>query len=230
MSLVQSGPIINGLQGSELLQFIETKLYTAVLSDSLDELGVRSQAMREYLRPIHAGCRFVGWAHTIGCKDIFEIVPDPYGTEIDAVDSILPNEVVVVSTGHSIRNAPWGELLSTAAVARGARGAVIDGLVRDVQKIEMLGFPVFASGIKPVDSMGRGIVISNNQKVECGEIEVNPGDLVVADFDGIVVVPQDLVSRVVQMAADKALREDGSRADLSKGAHLRDVFNKYGVL
>ena len=232
MSLVQSSPGLNhhSLQKSELLHFIETNLYTAVLSDSLDELGVRSQAMREYLRPIHAGCRFAGWAHTIGCKDLFEIVPDPYGTEIDAVDSILPDEVVVVSTGRSIRNAPWGELLSTASVARGARGAVIDGLVRDVRKIEVLGFPVFASGIKPVDSMGRGIVISNDQPIECGEVQVTPGDLVVADFDGIVVVPKDLVARVIQMAADKALREDGSRADLSKGAYLRDVFNKYGVL
>ncbi|MEO8370499.1 MAG: RraA family protein [Candidatus Solibacter sp.] len=218
------------LRGACLLDFVGLHLYTAVLSDALDEMGVRNQAMREYLRPIHAGCRFAGWAHTIGCEDVFENTPNPYDNEIAAVDSILPDEVVVVSTGRSVRNAPWGELLSTAAVARGARGAVVDGLVRDVEKINLLGFPLFASGMKPVDSLGRGIVTSNNESVECGEVTVHPGDLVVADMDGIVVVPAARVGDAVRLAAEKAMREDGSRAELRGGAYLRDVYRKYGVL
>jgi regulator of RNase E activity RraA len=150
--------------------------------------------------------------------------------EIEAIDSILPGEVVVVSTQQSTRNAPWGELLSTAAKARGAQGAVIDGLVRDVRKIEELKFPVLAAGIKPVDSMGRGIVTGYNVPVECGEVLVNPGDLVFADVDGIVVVPKDLVQEVIQLAWNKASREDSSRAELLNGTYLRDVFRKYGVL
>lgn len=150
--------------------------------------------------------------------------------EIEAIDSILPDEVVVVSTQQSKRNAPWGELLSTAAKARGARGAVIDGLVRDVRKIEELRFPVLASGIKPVDSMGRGIVTGYNVPVECGEVLVNPGDFVFADFDGVVVIPRANVDEVLQLALNKATRENSSRAELMKGAYLRDVFQKYGVL
>ncbi len=101
-----------------------------------------------------------------------------------------PDEVVVVATGNSRRNAPWGELLSTAAKARGARGAVIDGLTRDVRKIESLGFPVFASGIKPVDSRGRGVVVAYNAPVECAGVLVHPGDLVFGDYDGVVVDPR----------------------------------------
>jgi 4-hydroxy-4-methyl-2-oxoglutarate aldolase len=150
--------------------------------------------------------------------------------EIEAVDSILAGEVVVISTGGSRRNAPWGELLSTAALARGARGAVVDGLVRDVKKIEELGFPVFAAGIKPVDSKGRGIVIDYNVPVECAGVLVHPGDLVVADFDGVVVVPAGIVGEVLRLARDKAGREDHSRAELMRGAYLRDVYEKYGVL
>ena len=220
----------NGVGGLELLTFVETNLYTAVVSDSLDQLGFRDQAMREYLRPVHRTCCFAGWARTIACADVYAIPERPYDMEIEAVDSILPGEAVVISTQKSVRNAPWGELLSTAAKARQARGAVIDGLVRDVRKIEEIEFPVFAMGIKPVDSMGRGIVTGYNTPVECGEVRVNPGDLVFADYDGVVVVPRAIVAEVVRLSADRVSRENGSRAELAKGSYLRDVFDKYGVL
>jgi 4-hydroxy-4-methyl-2-oxoglutarate aldolase len=192
-----------------LCEFAEKNLYTAVVSDSMDQLGLRHQAMREYLRPVYRACKVAGWARTISCSDLYHIPPDPYAIEIEAVDSLLPGEVAVVGTQKSIRNAPWGELLSTASRARGARGAIIDGLVRDVQKIEELGFPVFAAGIKPVDSMGRGLVTS---------------------YNGVVVVPRNAVNEVIELASEKVSRENSSRAELMKGAYLRDVFEKYGVL
>jgi 4-hydroxy-4-methyl-2-oxoglutarate aldolase len=214
----------------ELFTHIEKKLYTAVVSDALDELGYRSQAMREFMRPLFPNDRFAGWARTIACVDTYHIPPDPYSTEIEAVDSILPGEIAVISTADSIQNAPWGELLSTAARARGARGAVVDGLVRDVRKIEELGFPVFARGIKPVDSKGRGMVIDYNVPVNCAGVLVSPGDLVIADYDGVVVVPAEVVPEVIRMATDKATKENGSRAELMGGAYLRDVYAKFGVL
>jgi 4-hydroxy-4-methyl-2-oxoglutarate aldolase len=214
----------------DLCAFAEQSLYTAVVSDSLDQLGVRSQAMREYLRPLHAQCTFAGWARTISCADVYHIPSDPYSLEIEAIDSLMPGEVAVIGTGKSTRNAPWGELLSTAAKARGARGAVVDGLVRDVGKIEELGFPVFAAGIKPVDSMGRGIVTAYNVPVECGEVLVHPGDFVFGDRDGVVVVPRGMVKQTIELASDKVRREDNSRSELMNGAYLRDVFAKYGVL
>ena len=222
---------VNGLEPDvEVCAFVEQNLYTAVVSDSLDELGVRQQAMREYLRPLHGVRCFAGWARTISCSDIYHVPEDPYSIEIEAVDSLKPGEVAVVGTGKSTRNAPWGELLSTAARARGARGAVVDGLVRDVDKIEELGFPVFAAGIKPVDSKGRGIVTAYNVPVECGEVLVHAGDLVFADRDGVIVIPRALVQEVVGMATDKVRRESDSRSELLRGAYLRDVFAKYQVL
>ena len=216
--------------GSDLSELIKEKLYTAVVADALDQIGIRNQAMREYLRPVYHSPAFFGWARTIACCDVYHVLPEPYAMEIEAIDSILPGEVVVVSTQQSKRNAPWGELLSTAARARGAHGAVIDGLVRDVRKIEELGFPVLAAGIKPVDSMGRGIVTGYNLPVECGEVLVNPGDFVFADFDGVVVIPKANVEEVLHLALDKATRENSSRAELMRGAYLRDVYQKYGVL
>ena len=214
----------------ELFRQIEDCLYTAVISDSLDELGYRNQALREFMRPLSPNDRFVGWARTFSYVDIYHIPENPYAMEIAALDSILPGEVVVVSTAGSIQNAPWGELLSTAARARGARGAVIDGLVRDVRKIQDLEFPVFARGIKPVDSKGRGTIIDYNVPIECAGARVSPGDLVFADYDGVITVPAEVLPNVIQLAMEKVEKENGSRAELLQGAYLKDVFAKYGVL
>lgn len=209
---------------------IESNLYTAVVSDSLDEMGYRNQAMRKDFRPLDPSFRCAGWARTIQCQDVFEIPEDPYGLEIEAIDSLLPGEIAVVSTNDSERNAPWGELLSTASKVRGARGAIIGGMVRDVKKIQELQFPVFATGIKPVDSMGRGVVTDYNVPIECGEVTVVPGDLVFADIDGVVVVPASVVEEVIARATDKVTRENHSRSELLAGAYLADVYKKYGVL
>lgn len=214
----------------ELFSHIERTLYTAVLSDALDDMGIRDRAMREHLRPLSPDLVFAGWARTVSCMDLHYVHDDSYGLEIEALDSVLPGEVVVVATGESKRNAPWGELLSTAAMARGSRGAVVDGLVRDVKKILKLGFPVFAAGVKPVDSRGRGIVVDYNVPVECGGVVVSPGDLIVADFDGVIAIQAEAVDEAVRLATDKVSRENSTRAELMKGAYLRDVYNKYGVL
>jgi 4-hydroxy-4-methyl-2-oxoglutarate aldolase len=223
-----AGPVVQS--DADLLVHLERTLYTAVVSDALDDLGVREQAMAEYLRPVGSNVKFAGWARTIACMDVYHVDDDPYGMEIEAIDSILTGEVVVVATGSSRRNAPWGELLSTAAVERGARGAVIDGLVRDVRRIQELGFPVFAAGMKPVDSKGRGRVVTYNVPVLCGGVLVKPGDLVFGDLDGIITIPAALVEEVVRRASDKVSRENHTRDELRKGAYLRTVYDKYGVL
>lgn len=209
---------------------LEQDLYAAVISDALDSLGFTEQAMEGHLRPLDPSFRFAGRARTIACSDVYHIGSDPYGTEIEAIDSILEGEVVVVSTQESKRNAPWGELLSTAAKARGARGAVIDGYVRDVEKIQQLGFPVFATGIRPIDSKGRGIVLDYNVPVVCGGVTVSPGDFVFADYDGVVVVPQHTVEEALRLATERVQLENHTRQELMDGAYLRDVYEKYGVL
>jgi 4-hydroxy-4-methyl-2-oxoglutarate aldolase len=203
---------------------------TWLLADSLDEMGLREQAMREAIRPLSPDLVCAGWARTISCMDVYHTSPHPYDIEIEAVDSLMPGEIVVVATGDSKRSGPWGELLSMAALSRGACGPVIDGLVRGVRKTQALGFPVFATGIKPVDSRGRGLVVDHNVPAGCGSVVVAPGDLVVADFDGVVVVPAAAVTEAVRLATEKVTRENHSRAGLMNGKLLRDVYQKYGVL
>ncbi|MDG0812669.1 RraA family protein [Cohnella rhizosphaerae] len=123
-----------------------------------------------------------------------------------------------------------GELLSTASKMRGARGAIVDGLIRDTKKILELGFPVFATGTKPVDSQGRGLVIEYDIPVKCGGVLVHPGDVIFGDRDGIVVIPAALAEEAFRRALDKATRENHTRDELLQGRTLRQVYDKYGVL
>jgi len=215
---------------AEMFDMMKKQLYSAVIADSLDKLGYRDHVMDARIRPIYSHAIVVGRAMTVVSIDVYNIPGDPYRLEIESIDSLKPNDVVVASTGRSTRTCYWGELLSTAAKARGARGAVIDGYTRDVRKIAEMDFPVFASGTKPVDSLGRGLVISYNVPISCGDVLVQPADVVFGDIDGVVVIPRDVEEKTIALALEKVTGEDVTRKELQKGAYLRDVFAKYGVM
>ncbi len=218
------------LEDQQLFDLIREHLYTAVVSDALDELGYRDQALNPTIRPLTPNLVVVGRAKTILWVDVYEESPDPYAKEIEAVDSIRPGEVAVTCTNESRQNAPWGELLSTAAKARGATGAVVDGLVRDSLKILELDFPLFCSGLRPVDSRGRGAVVDYDVPVKVGGVVIKPRDLVFGDNDGVVVVPQHLEKEAIGKALKKAKQESHSRKALKEGKLLREVYDRYGVL
>jgi regulator of RNase E activity RraA len=93
-----------------------------------------------------------------------------------------------------------------------------------------MGFPVYYTGIRPLDSKGRARVMAYDVPVRCGDVLVNPGDLVFADYDGIVVIPKDEVPRVLKLAQEKVEKESSTRQELLKGRTLREVYNQYGVL
>ena len=116
----------------EMFDTMRDKLNAAVISDILDRLGARERAMRADIRPVYQGAIVVGRAYTVLTANIFQVIDDPYKGEIEAVDSLKSNDIMVVCTNRSTRTCFWGELLSTAARARGARGIVIDGYTRDV--------------------------------------------------------------------------------------------------
>ena len=128
------------------------------------------------------------------------------------------------------RIGPWGELLSTAARARGAAGAVTDGLARDVKLIRDMRFPVFCGGIGPLDSKGRGMVMKIDVPVDCGGVAVSPGDWIFADIDGVCVIPAALVEKTVKLALEKVSQETTVREELARGDLLKTVFARHGIL
>lgn len=214
------------------LRDIRARLYTAVLSDVLDELGYMHQAMTPSIRPLDENLVLVGYARTGLYREVYHVTPNenPYALEIALIDDLAPDDVVVLGCGASTRIAPWGELLSTAARARGAAGCVTDGLVRDIRSIRALQFPVFHGGIGPLDSKGRGKVAEIDVPIQCAGVAVASGDLVVGDADGVVVVPRTVEDAAFQRAFEKVKGEDRTRDELAAGAKLKDVFDKYRVL
>jgi len=219
---------------AEVFSFVKEHLYVAAVCDILDDLGFRNQAMHQRLRPLlpdPRACGFVGRARTIRWMETdFVTEDDPYGLEIDAIDSLKPGDVVVHSTDYSGTNAPWGELMSTIAQRNGAAGCVCDSQIRDCVKIVDLGFPVYYAGIRPLDSKGRGKVMAYDVPVRCGDVLVRPGELIFADFDGVVAVPREVEHKVLQQAREKVGKENATRKELLEGSTLRAVYEKYRVL
>ncbi len=216
----------------DLIARARASLYAPVVSDVLDSLGLMNQAMRPEMRPLDETLKIFGPARTGLYLETCHLEPgeNPYRVEIDLVDDLGPGEVAVLACGASRRIAPWGELLTTAARARGAAGCVTDGLVRDIRRIRELGFPVFHGGIAPLDSKGRGKMVARDVTVECGGARVAPGDWIIGDADGVVVVPRERAGEVIALALEKIDGEDAVRRSLEGGESLNDVFNRHKIL
>jgi len=212
------------------LDLVREKLGSSVISDVLDGMGLRSQAMDLDIRPLSEDMSTVGTAFTMLMADQYDEGKDTFKLQFKAIDSLGRDDVMVVCSNGSNRAALWGELLSTAATYRGASGAVIDGLSRDVKLIKNMRFPVFCRGVRPISSKGRLVAVDYNCPVEVGGVTVHPGDLVVADLDGVVVAPKDIAEEVVRKALDVVNRETMTRDELGRGTGLSQVYRKYGTV
>jgi regulator of RNase E activity RraA len=208
------------------------KLFVSVVSDTLDGLGYRDQALAPSIRPLDEARVLLGRARTALYREVFHVPKghNPYALEIELVDDLKPYEVAVMACGGNPKIGPWGELLTTAARARGAAGALTDGLVRDVRAIRKLKFPVFAAGIGPLDSKGRGEVAAIDVPVELAGVRVESGDVVFGDADGVVVVPRKIEKQVFTAAFKKVAGENSTRAALARGEKLASVFKRFGIL
>src|SRR5438132_3660886 len=202
-------------------------LSSAVLADVLDALGHRTSALPGNLRPLRAEWRVFGRAATLSTLPVAVEPVQPYAVELECVDALRPGDVLVATTNGDRGSALWGELLSTAARAHGAVGAVIDGLTRDAARILAMDFPVFAAGFSPLDSKGRLDGVRHGEPILIGDCVVRPGDWVFGDMDGVVGVPADLAEQAFPRALEKVAGENRVREELAKGRSVRDVFAEY---
>lgn len=204
------------------------KLYTPVVADVLDRLGYRQQCLRGNIRPLYPQARMAGFAMTVQVVPARETSPaEPYKGELAAVDALQTHEVMVVSTSEW---SYWGELLSTAARYRGCRGIVLDGYTRDTQAIIDMQFPCFCRGIHPADSLGRIEVTGHHVPILCGDVAVFPNDLLLADHDGVVIVPADVAEKTLAAAEEKVRGENMVRVKLAEGMPASEAFKRYGIL
>lgn len=212
------------------LEMMRESLYAAVVCDALDGLGHHRQSPRVPLKPFTTDSLLVGRCRTTLWVDMYHVDPSPYELELKAVDSCQPDDVLIAAAGGSVHSGTWGELLSTAARNSGCVGAIVDGAVRDVARMRAMEFPVFARGTCVYDSQNRQRVVDLDVKVEIDGVVFAPGDLVFADEDGVVVVPQEIEGEAIAAAWQKVHDENVTRDAIRNGMKAGEAYAKYGVL
>ncbi|MCI0428495.1 MAG: RraA family protein [Nitrospiraceae bacterium] len=218
---------------TELLVLIRKELYTAAIGDTCDQIGLRNQFLPASLKPL--GCSPVP-VMAGRAMPVLEITisdePDPrqpFGLMLDALDALQQDELYIAA-GVAPGFALFGELMSIAALRRGAAGAVCDGYVRDTEKILALGFPVYCRGSYGQDQRYRGIVREYRIPVDIGGIRINPGDMIVGDADGVIVIPRTAEGEVFTKALANARQEKRARSALEQGMSAKDAFARFGIL
>ncbi len=214
----------------ERLDELQEIVYSAVVADILDELGIKNFAMEDKLKCLSGSNTLIGYARTLYAVDVFEIPEEPYKLDLEFIDSLKEGDVIVSTVNGNNHNGFYGELLTTATLVRGGRGAVIEGYARDVKMIRDLDFPLYCLGTNPLDSKGRVDCIEADKPIICSGVKVHSGDLICADIDGIVVIPKDYIEEVIDKAVEKVTAENVVRDELRAGESIKVVFDKYSIL
>lgn len=209
------------------------RLYTPVVSDVLDQMGVTDNVMSGGIVPAFEGARIAGPAFTARAEFFPEYKNgEDFTPLVEMMSAVGPHQVVVTATEGRMGSAVWGELMSHAARNSGAVGAVTDGAVRDVPLILKMKprFPVFAAGLRPTDSIGRSKIVETGKTIICGGLKVRAGDYIFGDLDGVVVIPKEKVREAIERAETKRKTESEFRASIKRGMTLRDAVAKYKTM
>jgi regulator of RNase E activity RraA len=216
----------------ELFDTLRRDLFTAVVGDVMDTMGLLRQFLPPQIKPLRNDMVVTGRAMTVLEADVpsgADFASEPFGLMFRALDDLKPEEVYVCA-GGSPRYALWGELMSTRATNLGAAGAVVDGYHRDTSGILQLGFPTFSYGGYAQDQAPRGKVIDFRVPLEIGGVKVTPGDIVFGDFDGVCVIPHSAEEEVFRRALEKVQNENLVGRAIENGMSAQEAFKKFGVM
>ncbi|RVT82723.1 RraA family protein [Rhodobacteraceae bacterium CCMM004] len=223
---------------TELFTLMRTELFSAVIGDVMDKMGLTTQFLPPYLSVLDRKMIIAGRAMTVLEADVFEetgagthnpLMSKPFGLMFDALDSLTENDVYIC-TGSSPDYALWGGLMSTRALHLGAAGAVLDGYVRDSNEILELGLPVASRGCYAQDQGPRGKVLDYNVPLTVGRVRIQPGDIVFADCDGVLCVPRAQETEIVGAALEKVRGESAVRKALQDGMSTVEAFETFGIM
>ncbi len=222
---------------SELFALAKRELFTAVVGDIMDTIGLQQQFLSPKIRPLHPDMVTIGRAMTVLEADIEEVVAagheelleKPFGLMLEALDDLKTDEVYVCA-GASPSYALWGELMSIRAMQCGAVGAVTDGYSRDTNGILDVKFPTFSYGPYAQDQAPRGKVVDFRIPLFLGEVEIQPGDILFGDIDGVCVIPRAAEEEVFSKSLEKARGEKTVREAIENGMSAKEAFETYGIM
>lgn len=200
-------------------------LSTTNVSDALDALGFKGATYG--IRPMYEGVgKIAGSAVTLKMTAAGETKGKVH-LGIRAIEAAQPGDVVVVDNGGRLDASCWGGILANGASLKGVSGVVVDGACRDVDDYVEIGFPVYARGAVVATARGRVMEESTNTMIQFGGVQVRPGDGVLADRSGVVIVPQEHLEAVVSKAEELFQKEEAMVADLRAGLSSLEVDQKY---
>jgi len=216
-------------QDPELFALARQKLFTAVVGDIMDTLGLMRQFLPPQIQPLDPEMVVIGRAMPVLEKDIQEPSAKPFGVMLEALDDLKPNEVYVAS-GAEAPYAMWGELMSTRAIRLGAAGAVLNGYSRDTRGILQLSFPTFSTGRYAQDQAPRGQAVDFRTSIRIGQVDIAPGDIVFGDIDGVLAVPKAAADEVFRRSLERVEKENLVRVAIEDGMPSAKAFATYGVM
>lgn len=222
---------------SELFAISRRELFTAVVGDVMDKLGLLHQFLPPAIKALRENMVIIGRSMPVLSVDVFSErttgtsnkLEKPFGLMLEALDDLKPNEIYV-NTGCSPQNALWGELMSTRALKLGAAGAVLNGYSRDTRAVLQLNFSTFSWGSYGQDAAPRCKVVDFRIPIEMGNVPVKPGDILFGDIDGVCCIPRHVETEVFTKALEKARGEKVVRKALEDGSTAVEAFKKYGIM
>ncbi|AUH66508.1 RraA family protein [Paracoccus zhejiangensis] len=222
---------------ASLFALMKTRLFTAVVGDVLDQMGLMRQFLPAGIAPLDPSHVIAGRAMPVLEADVFgtadgaagPLTAKPFGLMLEALDNLRAGEVYIAA-GASMNYALWGELMSARAIHLGAAGAVLDGYIRDSRGIRALGFPAFGRGVYAQDQGPRGKVIDFRCGLEIGGVAIQPGDLIFGDAEGVLVIPREAEAEAIRRALEKAETEGEVEKAIRSGMSAVDAMNTFGVM
>jgi len=200
------------------------KLSTTNLADACDQVGLRGAVIG--IRPLFGMPRVIGRAVTIKITAA-GMMKSKRHLGVDAIASAEPGDVIAIDNRGDMYNNCWGEILSYAAQKKGVSGVFVDGAARDIDFCQEIGFPVFARGVVPITARGRIMQEDFNCPIRLGDVQVRPGDILVGDVNGIVVIPPEKLDEVLKAAEGILEKELAMRADILAGMDILEIDSKY---
>ncbi len=200
------------------------KMATTNIADALDKVEIRGAVIG--IKPMYDCPKILGRAVTIKITAA-GIAKSKYHIGVRAIDAASPGDIIVIDNRGDLNNNCWGEILSMGAKMKKISGVVIDGAARDIDACREFGFPVYARGAVPITARGRIMEESFNEVIRIGDIQVRPGDIIMADINGVVVIPEERLGEVLEASEQILKKEEEMVGELRKGVSMLEVDQKY---
>jgi 4-hydroxy-4-methyl-2-oxoglutarate aldolase len=200
------------------------KLATTNIADAMDKVGIRGAVIG--IRPMYDCPKIIGRAVTIKITAA-GAVASKYHLGVRAIDAASRGDVIIIDNRGDLNNNCWGEILSMGSKMKGISGVVVDGAARDIDACREFGFPVYARGTVPITARGRIMEESFNEVIRVGDVQVSPGDIVMADINGVVIIPAGKIEEVLTAAETLLEKELAMIEELKNGVSMLEVDQKY---